>query len=58
MMKNTYYISAILMIILSIAITYLGLQREQIFNPPVVTGVGFSVIAIVFIQSARKGNNG
>lgn len=41
------------MIILSIAITYLGFQREQLFNPPVVTGVGFFVIAIVFIQCAR-----
>lgn len=36
------------MLVLSIAITYLGLQRESIVNPPVITGIGFFVIAVVF----------
>ena len=49
-MKNTYTIAAIAMLILSAAITYLGLQRESLFNPPVVTGVGFAVIAVVFLK--------
>ncbi len=53
-MKKTHMIAAIAMLILSAAITYLGLQRESIFNPPVVTGVGFAVIAVVyFIRSGK-----
>ena len=42
------------MIILAVAITYLGLQRDHIFNPPVITGVGFLIIAIVFIVAAKN----
>ena len=55
-MKNTYYLSAFLMIILAVAISYLGLQREHIFNPPIITGIGFLVIAIVFLVNAKNNN--
>jgi FtsH-binding integral membrane protein len=55
-MKNTYSIAAIAMLILSVTITYLGLQFENIFNPPVVTGLGFAVIAIVFFMASKKSN--
>lgn len=53
-MKNIFYTGAILMLVLSIAITYLGLQRENIFNPPVITGIGFFVIAVVFMLFAKS----
>ncbi|WP_299523759.1 hypothetical protein [Winogradskyella sp.] len=53
-MKKIYILSAIIMVVLAVAITYLGLQRDHIFNPPVITGVGFLVIAIVFMVAGNK----
>jgi len=53
-MKKIYNLSAIIMIVLAFAITYLGLQRDNIFNPPIITGIVFLVIAIVFIFAGRK----
>lgn len=53
-MKNTYYLSAFAMLALAIAISYLGLQRDHIFNPPIITGVGFLVLALVFIAAAKR----
>lgn len=42
------------MVILAVAISYLGLQRDRIFNPPIITGLGFLVIAIVFFAAAKN----
>ncbi|MGB5980921.1 MAG: hypothetical protein WBG46_02140 [Nonlabens sp.] len=53
-MKNNLKIASVLMLILAVAITYLGLQRESIFNPPVVTGVGFLVTAWIFFSMSKK----
>ena len=53
-MKKTYTIAAIAMLMLSVGITYLGLQRESFFNPPVVTGVGFALIAVVYFIKAKR----
>ncbi|MEM6517599.1 MAG: hypothetical protein AAF688_15565 [Bacteroidota bacterium] len=53
-MKRINIISSIALIILAIMITYQGLQRDTIINPPTITGVGFVVIAIVFFLSGKK----
>lgn len=53
-MKNILYTGAVAMLILAAAITYLGLQRENVVNPPVITGIGFFVIAIVFILFGKN----
>ncbi|AWX43091.1 hypothetical protein HME9304_00078 [Flagellimonas maritima] len=49
-MKNILTSASIILFILSITIIYLGLQRDNIVNPPVITGIGFIIIAIVFIK--------
>nr|WP_297912599.1 hypothetical protein [uncultured Allomuricauda sp.] len=48
-MKPILTFASIALLILSIAIIYLGSQRESLFNPPIITGIGFVVIALVFI---------
>lgn len=53
-MKNILVFSAVALIVLSVAIAYLGLQRERIFNPPVITGIGFLIIAIVLFKLKDK----
>jgi len=53
-MKITLTIAAILLLILAFMITYLGLQRETVINPPTITGIGFLVIAVVFIKSIKQ----
>ncbi len=47
-MKNILTLATIIMLILAAMILYLGMQRESIFNPPNITGVGFIAIAAVF----------
>ena len=49
-MKNTLTFAIVALLVLALMITYLGLQRDTIINPPVITGVGFLVIAVVFGQ--------
>jgi len=53
-MKKTLTIAGIALLFLAVAITYLGLLRETIFNPPVITGIGFLVLAIVLFQLRTK----
>ncbi|WP_226294150.1 hypothetical protein [Aquimarina algicola] len=53
-MKSILIFAAITLCILSIMITYLGLQRENIINPPVITGVGFLMIAVVFVMLSKR----
>ncbi|MGB3607026.1 MAG: hypothetical protein WA775_15715 [Psychroserpens sp.] len=53
-MKNTLSIAIIVLFILAVAITYLGLQRDSLFNPPVITGLGFFMIAIVFVKWRKQ----
>ena len=52
-MKIFVTISSIILLILSILITYLGLQRDSLVNPPTITGVGFLVIAIALFLSKK-----
>ena len=47
-MKTILIWAILFLLILSIMIIYLGMQRESIFNPPNITGIGFIIIAIVF----------
>ena len=44
-MKAILTFASIALLILSIAIIYLGSQRESLFNPPIITGIGFVVNA-------------
>ncbi|MBS9463829.1 hypothetical protein KIM67_15520 [Flagellimonas sp. 389] len=53
-MKNVLTFAIIALLILAVLITYLGLQRDTIINPPVVTGVGFLVIAVVFVMLRKR----
>ncbi|MEM7484844.1 MAG: hypothetical protein AAF348_06510 [Bacteroidota bacterium] len=53
-MKNVLAFASIALLILTILITYLGLQRDTILNPPVITGVGFLIIAVVFVMYRKQ----
>ncbi|MEL7271656.1 MAG: hypothetical protein AAGL34_18930 [Bacteroidota bacterium] len=48
-MKNVLTLAIVLLLILALLIMYLGMQRESIFNPPNITGIGFIVIALVLV---------
>nr|WP_298996238.1 hypothetical protein [uncultured Allomuricauda sp.] len=48
-MKKILSLASIVLLILAVCIIYLGMQRESIFNPPNITGVGFIMIGIVLI---------
>ncbi|PRX56859.1 hypothetical protein [Flagellimonas meridianipacifica] len=48
-MKNLLNVASIVLLILAVMIIYLGMQRESIFNPPNITGVGFIMIAVVLL---------
>ena len=49
-MKSLLTLASIVLLVLAVLIIYLGLQRDSIVNPPVITGVGFIMIAIVFAR--------
>lgn len=53
-MKNTLTLAIIILFILSVAIIYLGLQRENIINPPVITGLGFLMIIVVLAKLRKQ----
>ncbi|UII75511.1 hypothetical protein LV716_14775 [Flagellimonas sp. HMM57] len=53
-MKNVLTFAIIALLILAVLITYLGLQRDTIVNPPVVTGVGFLIVAVVFFMLRKR----
>ncbi len=46
--------ACVALLVLAALIIYLGLQRESIINPPVITGVGFIIIAVVFALFSRR----
>lgn len=48
-MKNILTLAIIVLLVLAVSIIYLGMQRESIFNPPNITGIGFLMIAIVLV---------
>lgn len=50
-------IAAAALLILAIVIAFAGLSGERILLPPVITGVGFAIIAWVF-WSFRSDRNG
>ena len=52
-MKNLNFIAAIVMLLLACCISYLGFQRDSLFNPPVITGIGFLVIAVVLFNKNK-----
>ena len=52
-MKNVITVVVIVLLVLAVLIIYLGMQRENIFNPPNITGVGFIVIALALSQLKR-----
>lgn len=47
-MKNTLITATIALFALGILMIYMGLNKGIMINPPVVSGVGFLVIGIVF----------
>lgn len=48
-MRNVLTLAIFALLVLAVSIIYLGMQRESIFNPPNITGIGFIVIAIVLV---------
>jgi len=53
--KTTLTIAGILMIVLALAIGYVGLfSTPNILLPPVITAIGFLVIAWVFLVFRRN----
>ena len=54
--KSTLTIAAAALLILALVIGYAGLSGERILLPPVITAIGFLVIAWVFF-SLRSNRN-
>ena len=53
--NNVLYFSALILFILAILMVYLGYTTgPKVLLPPVVTGIGFMVIAGVFISLRVK----
>jgi hypothetical protein len=53
--NNTLTISAILLAILAIAMIYIGgFYAPKVMLPPIITGVGFFIIAKVFLSLRKK----
>lgn len=53
--NNVLYFSALILFILAILMVYLGYTTgPKVLLPPVVTGIGFMVIAGVFISLREK----
>lgn len=53
-MKNLLNLASMVLLILAVLIIYLGMQRESVFNPPNITGVGFIVIAMALLYLGKK----
>ncbi|MEO8416979.1 MAG: hypothetical protein ABI472_25170 [Ginsengibacter sp.] len=52
--RNSLVIAAVLLVILGIIMIYLGsLSGPKLLLPPVITGVGFFVIAWAFIKMRK-----
>ena len=53
--NNVLYFSALILFILAIMMIYLGYTSgPKVLLPPVVTGIGFMVIAGVFVSLRKK----
>jgi len=53
MNKNLLTISSILLILLGIAMLVIGFTGKLIL-PPIITGIGFFIIAVVFLNLREK----
>lgn len=54
-LNNSLTFSAISLIILAIAMIYIGgFYANKIMLPPIITGIGFLIIAKVFLDLKRK----
>ena len=45
----------ILLVIVAIIMIYLGANANPIVKPPIFTGVGFIIIAALFLDKSKKG---
>lgn len=55
MNNNTLKISAIILVLLGISMIYIGgFYGSQVILPPIITGIGFFVIAWVFLGLRRR----
>lgn len=53
--NNVLYLSALIMFILAVAMIYLGYSTgPKVLLPPVITGLGFMVVAGVFVTLREK----
>jgi hypothetical protein len=53
--NNVLYISALILFILAIMMIHLGYSTgPKVLLPPVITGIGFMVIAGVFVSLREK----
>jgi hypothetical protein len=50
--SNLLKISAVILFVLALAIVYIGIKADML--APLLTGAGFLVIAIVFINLSKK----
>ncbi|HMC00896.1 MAG TPA: hypothetical protein VKN14_07670 [Flavobacteriaceae bacterium] len=48
---NTNKVLLILLVIVAVAMIYLGVKREM--EPPALTGIGFIIIAFLFNKTAK-----
>ncbi|MGH9946025.1 MAG: hypothetical protein ACRD6X_02365 [Pyrinomonadaceae bacterium] len=56
--KTTLTAAGILMIVLAVAIGGIGLMaKPNILVPPIITGVGFLVVAWVFLAFRKNSSN-
>lgn len=53
--NNVLYISALILFILAVVMIYLGYTTgPKVLVPPVITGIGFMVVAGVFVILREK----
>lgn len=54
-LNQTLTIAAILLVLLAIAMIYIGgIYAPKVMLPPIITGVGFFIIAKVFLSLRKK----
>ncbi len=55
-LNNTLTFSAILLALLAIAMIYIGgFYAKKLMLPPIITGIGFFIIAKVFLDLRKRG---
>ncbi len=54
-LKNTLTFSAILLVLLAIVMIYIGgFYAEKLMLPPIITGIGFVIIAKVLLDLRKR----